>query len=340
MILIAFGTRPEIIKLFPLVHELQREQVPFKTLFTGQHWDLYHDVKDLMPEPDYFIRKHCDSDLSLAESFCQICGSVEEVISERNPKIVVIQGDTTTACAVAQVAFYKKVKIGHIEAGLRTNDIISPFPEEANRRIISQLADINFAPTKIAYDNLTKEGARNVFLTGNTIVDAVDYFRLDRSFENIAVITIHRRENHKAIPSIFAELNLAAAKHPDIDFIFPLHPNPNVQQHKHLLVEKNLAVVEPLGYKEMLHNLSRARFIISDSGGLQEEAVCFGKKILIVRGTTERPETLETGLGRLVGLDIVPHLKWAMSKGDLPTTNPFGDGKSSIRIANIIRKVL
>lgn len=339
MILVAYGTRPEIIKLFPLVRELKRQQIPFKTLFTGQHLDLYQDVKDLMPEPDYKLNNTGEFYSSLAESFCRICNSVEKVISEGNFRLIIIQGDTTTACAIAKVAFYNQTKVAHVEAGLRTYDLSNPFPEEANRRVISLIADINFAPTQCAYQNLKNEGAGNIYLTGNTIVDALDCFEIDISFEKLALITIHRRENHEKMEAIFSQLNRAAIEYPEINFIFPIHPNPNVQKYKDLLRGNNLKVIEPLGYQEMLGYISRAMCIISDSGGLQEEAVYFGKRILIVRKVTERPETIETGFGKLVDSNIVKHLDWALTRSDPPDQNPFGDGKSSARIVEIIKSI-
>ena len=339
MILLAYGTRPEIIKLFPLVRELTRQQIPFKTLFTGQHLDLYHDVKDLMPKPDYKLSDINDFPSSLSESFSRICNSVEKVISKGDFRLVIIQGDTTTACAIAKVAFYHQIMVAHVEAGLRTYDLANPFPEEANRRVISLLAGINFAPTKHAYQNLVKEGAKSLHLTGNTIVDALDCFEFDIRFDKLVLITIHRRENHQQMEAIFSQLNRAAAQYPEINFIFPIHPNPNVQKYKNLLVGDNLEVVEPLGYQEMLGYICRAMCIISDSGGLQEEAVYFGKRILIVRKVTERPETIEAGFGKLVDSDIVRHLSWALTRSDPPDQNPFGDGKSCARIVEIINKI-
>jgi len=337
MILVAYGTRPEIIKLFPLVRELKRQQIPFKTLFTGQHLDLYQDVKDLMPEPDYKLDNTSEFCPSLAESYCRICNSVEKLISDGSFRLIIIQGDTTTACAIAKVAFYNQIKVAHVEAGLRTYDISSPFPEEANRRVISLVADINFAPTQCAYQNLKNEGAINIYLTGNTIVDALDCFEIDISFDNLVLITIHRRENHEKMEAIFSQFNRAAIEYPEINFIFPIHPNPNVQKYRDSLRGNNLKVIEPLGYQEMLGYIGRAMCIISDSGGLQEEAVYFGKRILIVRNTTERPETIDSGLGKLVDLDIVKHLDWAFTKTDFPDKNPFGDGQSCARIVEIIK---
>jgi UDP-N-acetylglucosamine 2-epimerase (non-hydrolysing) len=340
MILVAYGTRPEIIKLFPLIRQLKKQGLPFKTLFTGQHLDLYQDVKDLIPHPDYKLNNIHESTSSLAESFCRICSLVEKVISKENFRLIIIQGDTTTACAIAQIAFYHQIKIGHIEAGLRTYDLSNPYPEEANRRVISLLANYNFAPTKRAYQDLKKEGVEKVFLTGNTIVDALDSFEYEIKFDNIVLITIHRRENHKKLERIFNEINRAASKYPEINFIFPIHPNPKIQKFKNMLKGDNLNVIEPIEYQKMLGYISRAMCIISDSGGLQEEAVYFGKRILVVRKVTERPETIDAGFGKLVDLNIVEHMDWGLNRSNPPGINPFGDGKSSIRISEIIKKEL
>jgi len=340
MILVAYGTRPEIIKLFPLIRQLKRKGLPFKTLFTGQHLDLYEDVKDLIPYPDYNLNESYESSTSLAESFCRICNLVEKVITKEKFKLIIIQGDTTTACAIAQIAFYHQIKIGHVEAGLRTYDLSNPYPEEANRRVISLLANYNFAPTKRAYQNLKKEGVQKVFLTGNTIVDALDSFKCEIEFDNIVLITIHRRENHKNLEKIFNEINRVASKYPEINFFFPIHPNPKVQKFKNMLKGDNLSVIEPIEYQKMLGYICRAMCIISDSGGLQEEAVYFGKRILVVRKVTERPETIEAGFGKLVDLNIVEHIDWGLKRSNPPGANPFGDGKSSIRIVDIIKEEL
>jgi UDP-N-acetylglucosamine 2-epimerase (non-hydrolysing) len=340
MILVAYGTRPEIIKLFPVIRELAVQGLPFRTFFTGQHRDLYRDVRDLVPEPDFECGHKGSQPESLGASFNRICRSFEDVLAGNRFDLVVIQGDTTTACAVAQIAFYHGVRVAHVEAGLRTYDRQSPFPEEANRRIISQIADLHCAPTRHARQNLRREGVRRVYLTGNPIVDALDHFSVERRFDPIAVVTLHRRENHARMAEIFDELSRAAIRYPGIDFIFPMHPNPNVQRHRRRLAGENIEITAPLGYREMLGLVGRATLLISDSGGLQEEAMYFGKKILIVRRNTERPEILETGLGKLVGREIVANIPWALTRAERPATNPFGDGKSAARIARILRSAL
>jgi len=334
MIYIFFGTRPEIIKLFPVVLELQRRRVPHKNVFTGQHIDLYNDVKALMPPPDILLNTDT-SGLSLALSHAKIVSSVESVLAESKAKLVLVQGDTTTACAVS--AFYRCVPVAHLEAGLRSDDLGNPFPEEGNRRIISQVATHNFAPTQSAYSRLINEGARGVHITGNTIVDALSFFAVRSMTDSLVVVTIHRRENHSKLDIIFNDLNVSAKICPYLRFVFPMHPNPAVQKYRHLLTAPNIEVIPPQGYPEMLSLISRCRFIISDSGGLQEEAVYFGKKIIIVRKVTERPETIECGLGRLADTNPSRLIDWALSLDvSKPTLNPYGDGRSAHRVVNLL----
>ncbi len=336
MIAICYGTRPEVIKLFPLIEALRQRKVPFKTLFTGQHLDLYHDVKELVPNPDIRLETMLAGQ-SLVKSFSAISSATEDALSKFPVSLVVVQGDTTTAFAISLVAFYKKIPVAHVEAGLRSKDPANPFPEETNRRLISQIASLNFAPTEIAYHRLRAEGACNVHHTGNTIVDALDHFAIQPSDDPMVVITIHRRENHDQMAVIFDQINQAAQKCPYLSFVFPIHPNPNVQRHRHLLQAPNIQIIAPMGYPQMLALIGRCKFIISDSGGLQEEAVYFRKKILVVRKTTERPETISCGLGRLIDTDIMEAIPWALTKIELPEMkNPYGDGHSATRITDII----
>ncbi len=343
MILIAYGTRPEIIKLFPVIHALKRRKVRCTTLFTGQQRDLYEDVKNLVPEPslsfaDSFSGRGKNN--TLGTSFIKICRAAEELFSKRSFSIVLVQGDTTTSWALAQMAFYNHIPVAHVEAGLRTFDLQNPFPEELNRTLISQAAAIHFAPTSEAAGNLEKAGMKNVHLTGNTIVDAVIYFRkrlkLSIKSSNKVLITLHRRENHAVMDRLFDELQGIALEYPDLKFVFPVHPNPNVRKHRKRLTAPNIHIVAPMGYREMLKLISGCRFIISDSGGLQEEATCFNKKIIIVRKKTERPETLDCGLGRLAGTEIRENVAWALERPPRLSRSPYGDGKASERIADLL----
>lgn len=343
MILIAFGTRPEIIKLFPVVHALQRRGIPHKTLFTGQQTDLYEDVKDLVPPPDYSFAdafSGAGKHNTLGASYVKICEAAEALYARHRFDTVVVQGDTTTAWALAQMAFYNGVRVAHVEAGLRTFDLMNPYPEELNRTLISQIADYNFAPTRQAFETLGKGGARNVHLVGNTIVDAVDYFKktlhLTAETTPLVPVTLHRRENHAVMGDLFRELEAIAGDNGDLEFVLPIHPNPNVQKHRHLLRAPNIRVIEPVGYPEMLAMMSRAAFLITDSGGIQEEATCFNKKVIIAREKTERPEVVEVGLGRLAGRNLEQEVPWARIPPESALASPYGDGHSAEKIADIL----
>jgi UDP-N-acetylglucosamine 2-epimerase (non-hydrolysing) len=343
MILVAFGTRPEIIKLFPIINELTAQNLPFTTLFSGQQLDLYEDVRELIPAPDFSFADMFAGNAkhnSLGESFIKISEASERFFSKHHFDLAIVQGDTTTAWALAQMAFYNGIKVAHIEAGLRTFDLVNPYPEELNRTLITQVADINFAPTKQAYDNLVKCGAKNVHLVGNTIVDAVNYFinrlHLISGTSNRVLVTLHRRENHVFMDSIFDELQAAAIKNPDLEFIFPIHPNPNVIKHKARIKADNIHIIPPMSYPELLKLMSQVAFIISDSGGIQEEATCFNKKVIVAREKTERPEVIECGLGVLAGRNIGGFIEWARTSPPLLKKSPYGDGDTSARIVQIL----
>lgn len=345
MILIAFGTRPEIIKLFPLINSLKKKKILFKTLFSGQQIDLYQDVCDLIPTPDFSfadIFSGNEKHTTLGTSFAKICQAAEDFFSKHRFDLIVVQGDTTTAWALAQMAFYSGLKIAHVEAGLRTFDFMNPYPEELNRTLISQIADYNFAPTKKAFVNLEKSGARNIHLVGNTIIDAVKYLKekLNLQIETtpLVPVTLHRRENHAIMGKLFAEIDAIAQKNKDLEFIMPIHPNPNVQQHRKLLMAQNIRVIAPVGYPEMLQLISKAAFIITDSGGIQEEATCFNKKVIIARQKTERPEVIECGLGVLMGRNIDQFIEWARIPPPSQELSPFGKGDTADKIAQILSK--
>ena len=347
MILVAYGTRPEIIKLFPIINELKAQRLSFKTLFTGQQMDLYEDVQDLVPRPYFSFSESFSGENkhnTLGMSFAKICEAAERLFNEHRFDIIIVQGDTTTAWALAQMAFYNEIKVAHVEAGLRTFDLENPYPEELNRTLITQVAYLNFAPTKQAYDNLINSGAKNVHLVGNTIVDAVNYFKtslgLHEEKSNKVMVTLHRRENHKIMGRLFNELQTIAIDNPELEFILPIHPNPNVQKHRSKLKARNIQVIPPIGYPEMLKLISQALFIISDSGGIQEEATCFNKKIIVVREKTERPETIEIGLGQLAGKNIQNFIGWAKILSPSVISSPYGDGKTAKKIVRILVKYL
>jgi UDP-N-acetylglucosamine 2-epimerase (non-hydrolysing) len=347
MILVAFGTRPEIIKLFPLINELKAQNLPFKTLFSGQQLDLYEDVKGLISEPDFSFADMFsgeDKHNTLGESFIKISRAAERFFSNCSVDMAVVQGDTTTAWAIAQMAFYNGVKVAHVEAGLRTFDLENPYPEELNRTLITQVASLNFAPTKQAYDNLIKSGAKNIHLVGNTIVDAVNFFKarlnLTPGRSNKVLVTLHRRENHGVMDRLFDELQMVALENPELELIFPVHPNPNVIKHKTRIRSENVRVVPPLGYPDLLALLSQSAFIISDSGGIQEEATCFDKKVIIVREKTERPEVIEVGLGLLAGQRIQECIRWAMIPPEPVRECPYGKGDTARQIVKILSEMV
>ncbi|MCG6533234.1 MAG: UDP-N-acetylglucosamine 2-epimerase (non-hydrolyzing) [Syntrophales bacterium LBB04] len=343
MILVAFGTRPEIIKLFPVIRELKKRQIPHMTLFSGQQIDLYEDVRDLVPAPDYSFTDlfmGAKKNNTLGQSYNKICEAAENLFNTTRFDMVMVQGDTTTAWALAQSAFYNNIPVAHVEAGLRTHDIMNPFPEEANRSLIARIAQLNFAPTKQAALNLEREGAKNIHVVGNTIVDAVNHFKQKMAWtprsSNKVLVTLHRRENHVFMGHLFDEIRDIALANPDLEFIIPLHPNPSVQEHRSRLSAANVSIVKPFGYEEMLTILNEACFIITDSGGIQEEASCFNKKVLVVREKTERPEIIAIGLGRLVGKSISPSIPWARVAPPPLTESPYGDGTSAIRIVEVL----
>lgn len=343
MILIAFGTRPEIIKLFPVIEVLRRRGMAFRTLFTGQQMDLFEDVRALVPTPDFTFADAfagAERHNTLGGGFVKICRAAEALFRDHSLDVVVVQGDTTTAWALAQMAFYNGIPVAHVEAGLRTFDALNPYPEEMNRTLIGRLASLNFAPTRQAVENLTREGVPGVHLVGNTIVDAVESLKGTIAYQPGAshrvVVTLHRRENHACMDRLFAEIQTVAVENPDLELILPIHPNPHVRKHRSLLTAPNIRVSEPLGYPDMLRLIGEAAFLITDSGGIQEEATCFNKKVLIVRAKTERPETVEIGLGRLVGREIAASVAWARIPPPPLEASPYGDGHAAEKICALL----
>ena len=345
MILIAFGTRPEIIKLFPVINVLKEQGLNFRTVFTGQQMDLYEDVKELVPIPDFTFADAFSGEQkhnTLGESFIKICQATEKLFRENRFNIVVVQGDTTTAWALAQMSFYNGIKVAHVEAGLRTFDLANPYPEELNRVLISRLAFIHFAPTKQALQNLQQERVENAHLVGNTIVDSVNFFKMkmtnSASSSKKVLVTLHRRENHIYMDKLFDEIQLLALGNPDLEIILPIHPNPNIQKHRKRLSASNIRVIDPVGYPEMLQLIGDSFFIITDSGGIQEEGTCFNKKVLVVREKTERPETIEIGLGRLVGKEILKAVDWARIPPSSVIESPYGDGHAAEKIVDHLKE--
>ena len=258
-----------------------------------------------------------------------------EILRSENPDLLIVQGDTSTVAISALIAFYEKIPVGHVEAGLRTYDLSSPFPEEGNRQIVSRLAQYNWAPTEKAAQQLKDENIHDVFVTGNTVIDACLNFNYPVTYNNKVLITLHRRENFgERMEKIFSEIEELAQNKPDLEFIFPMHPNPNVQKLKGMLQHVN--VIDPLGYAEMMKLLSCVKFAISDSGGIQEECAAFGKKVLVCRNTTERPEGIEAGFAKLVGTEVKSHFNWANDDSRWSGENPYGKGDAAQKIIDTL----
>ena len=328
MILISFGTRPEYIKIKPLIDSF-KGKIPYKLLFTGQHVDLLSNVDD-------DIHK-----LTIEDGPNRLDSIVSSVMNNdsifEGINAVLVQGDTTSVFAVALAAFHRQIKIIHLEAGLRTYNKNHPYPEEFNRRAVSVMADIHLSPTELCTDNLNKERVDGkVFTVGNTVLD--NLVDIHPAYTNKIVITMHRRENHHIIPDWFTAFDKLAKENPQYEFIIPLHPNPNVQKHKNLLT--HVKVVEPMQYDQFIRLLAEARLVITDSGGLQEESSFFNKKCIVCRETTERVEGMGT-FAFMSSPDKVESDFYAMIDDYIPNDEcPYGDGKSAERITNILLEEL
>ncbi len=336
MILVCYGTRPEVIKVAPVIKALQVSDLPFKTVFTGQHRELYEDVKFMVPTPDYELDV-MQANQGINGVLALILNKLDVVIKKEKASMVIVQGDTSTVLASALCAFNNRVPVGHIEAGLRTFDLASPFPEEANRQLVSTIANLNWAPTELAAKRLEAEGAANVLLTGNTVVDASQSFEFPIVYGNEILVTLHRRENfiNGKIEGMFKQIETLAVEHPNLNFIFPMHPNPNIQKYRRIF--KKVVVTDPLNYKEMIALLSKVKFVISDSGGIQEECAALNKKILVCRNTTERPEGIDAGFAKLVDDRIIENFAWANDQPRWEGINPYGNGKAGHLIVKSIR---
>jgi UDP-N-acetylglucosamine 2-epimerase (non-hydrolysing) len=325
MILLCFGTRPEWLKIKPLLSKLKS----YKLLFTGQHMDLLKDI-----QVDYKININNNNsrlDQIIADCLLQFPnGDFDSVL---------VQGDTASAFGCALAAFHQCKKIYYLEAGLRSYNLEHPYPEEGYRQMISRLSHVNFCPTNLSKNNLTNEKTNGeCFVVGNTILDNLLEYKEKCTYANKVLVTLHRRENHHLMEKWFVEIDKLAKKYPNLEFILPIHPNPNVIRHKNLL--QNVKVVEPLKYKDLLNLLVECKLVITDSGGLQEEGSFFNKKVIVCRKTTERPEAINTN-----------HLHLCLSPSSLENIFdnlvidyiinedcPYGDGFSSDRIIKIINE--
>lgn len=377
-IMLVFGTRPEAIKMAPLVKEFQKHQDKFETIVcvTGQHRQMLDQVLELFeitPDYDLNIMKQGQD---LYDVTARVLTGMRDVLSQAHPDVVLVHGDTTTSTAAALAAFYQQIPVGHVEAGLRTHNIYSPWPEEMNRQITGRIATYDFAPTPLSRDNLLREDVKEekITVTGNTVIDAL-YMVVDKIKNNekldsqlneelkkagydvdrlaggkkLVLITGHRRENFgDGFISMCKAIKTLTEKYPDVDFVYPMHLNPNVRKPIHEVFGEDLSglgnmfFIEPLEYLSFVYLMEKSNIVLTDSGGIQEEAPGLGKPVLVMRDTTERPEALEAGTVKLVGTDydkivtevsrLLDDEKYyeAMSKA----VNPYGDGKACERITN------
>jgi len=326
-LLFCFGTRPEWLKIKPLVDIIPKEKRSI--LFTGQHIDLIKDV-----DIDYKIEiRQKRNRLDSVISSCLL------QFPEGNFSGVFVQGDTASAYACALAAYNRGIKIFYLEAGLRSYDLDNPYPEEAYRQMISRISDVNFCPTELSKENLISERVfGECHVVGNTVLDNLASFKNSEEYSNIVLVTMHRRENHSTMKDWFKQINNIAENHKDLQFYIPLHPNPNVYRHKNLL--SNLSVIKPLSHNKFMQFLTRSRFVITDSGGIQEEGSFFNKKVIVCRKTTERPEGISTGhLYMCSSPEELPKIVSSVNKDyKIDSSCPYGDGNSSYKIYNILTK--
>ncbi|MFR3100388.1 MAG: non-hydrolyzing UDP-N-acetylglucosamine 2-epimerase [Parabacteroides distasonis] len=379
-IMLVFGTRPEAIKMAPLVKEFLRYPEKFETVVcvTGQHREMLDQVLrifDIQPDYDLNIMKQGQD---LYDVTARVLVGMRNVLRKVLPDVVLVHGDTTTSTAAALAAFYQQIPVGHIEAGLRTHDIYSPWPEEMNRQITSRIATYHFSPTPLSKQNLLAEGIKEeqIVVTGNTVIDAlyrvVDHIKknlkLDAELESLlkqagydvtrlkegkklVLITGHRRENFgEGFVHICTAIKDLTKKYPDVDFVYPMHLNPNVRKPIHEVFEDNLSglgnmfFIGPLEYLSFVYLMEKSNIVLTDSGGIQEEAPGLGKPVLVMRDTTERPEALEAGTVKLVGTSydkIVNEVSALLENQDYynkmsKAINPYGDGKACGRICTAL----
>lgn len=361
-IAIIVGTRPEAIKLIPVYLELRKEFLSVELISTGQHASMLAQIFSFFEiHPDVALDVMVPNQ-SLAGLTSRLCDRLQTCYQERKYDLIIVQGDTTTAMAGSLVAFYNRIKVAHVEAGLRTYNKFSPFPEEVNRQIVSLVADYHFAPTQRAMDVLMKEGADNCYLVGNTVIDSLmlclqkvrsnekqytEKFKIVNDYDKLVLITGHRRENFgKGFEEICFAIEHLSTNYPDYLFYYPVHLNPNVKDKVFHYLDglKNVVLDEPLPYDGLIYLMSKSYIILTDSGGIQEEGPSFGVPILVMRDTTERPEGIENGCSVLVGISsekiISTFNKLVNDKFSYrkmaEAGNPYGDGKSALYIAKIL----
>lgn len=361
-VMTVFGTRPEAIKMAPIIKELERRKIEQVICVTAQHRQMLDQVINLFEiKPDYDLNIFKEGQ-TLTDITINALKGLEEVVKKELPDILLIQGDTTTVFAGALAAFYQKIKIGHVEAGLRSYNLYSPYPEEANRKLTGVLTNFHFAPTLSNRDNLLREGydEKSIFITGNTVIDALKYTIKDDykfkdevlsqiDFENkkVILLTSHRRENiGEKMEHIFSGIKRAVEEVKDAIVVFPVHLNPRVREIANRVFKENedIYLVEPLEYEPFTNLMARSFIVVTDSGGLQEEAPALGKPVLVIRDETERPEGISAGTAKLVGTEeenVYKNLKELLTDEKLYSkmaraVNPYGDGKASERIVNIL----
>lgn len=361
-IMLVFGTRPEAIKMAPLVKAFQADKEHFETVVcvTGQHREMLHQVLDI-----FHITPQYDLDImqkgqDLYDVTSRVLLGMRPILQKEQPDVVLVHGDTTTSMASALAAFYQQIPVGHVEAGLRTHDIYSPWPEEVNRQMTSRTATYHFAPTALSKENLLKEGVdeNHIYVTGNTVIDAlhlmVQKMKLEeqvRQDKRMVLITGHRRENlGEGFLHICQAIKMLAQKYSDVEFIYPVHPNPQVRKvisevFPSAKIAENLKFIEPLDYVDFVFMMAKSTLVLTDSGGIQEEAPGLGKPVLVMRDTTERPEAVDAGTVRLVGTDkekiinevsrLLDDNEWYRQMSH--AVNPYGDGHASLRILDVLR---
>ena len=365
--LIVFGTRPEAIKMAPLIKKIEEcKQIEPVVCITAQHREMLDTVLELFeisPDYDLNIMKHGQS---ITDITVRALKGMEDILTKEKPDIVLVHGDTSTTFVGALAAFYQKIKIGHVEAGLRSGNIYSPYPEEMNRILTTNLATIHFAPTEGNYNNLIKEGIEpeKIFITGNTVIDALlSVVEDDYTFENsilnkvdyknkkVIVMTCHRRENWgRPMENIFMAVKEVVGENENVEIIFPVHLNPSIRKlAKYILGEQsNIHLIEPLEYEEFANLLNKAYLVLTDSGGIQEEAPALGKPILVMREETERPEAVKAGTVKVIGTEKENIKKETnVLLNDLHeynvmanSINPYGDGTASEKIVNFLLSYL
>ena len=359
---VILGTRPEAIKLAPVIKQLANSGIKTHLILTGQHREMVDRVMklfDLSADYDLAIMKPQQTLTSITRDSLE---GLSQIFTEIRPQLILVQGDTTTAFAAALAAFYHQIPVGHVEAGLRTDDLYNPYPEEANRRLISQIARLHFAPTKLALENLQKSAVTGeIYHTGNTVIDSLltvahsqprcEVANLDWSQYRVLLATVHRRENWgEPLQDILTGFKAILERFPDTALLLPLHRNPTVREpiQAALSSHPRVFLTEPLDYGELVGAIARCHLLLTDSGGLQEEAPSLGKPVLVLRETTERPEAVQAGTAKLVGTDSQAIASATAELLENPAVydrmataiNPFGDGKASERIVETVRQFL